>query len=171
MNLQREFPPNSFEFLPVISTLNVSSEELVDGSPLAERFLVSGRNASRDLGWDAGPESAKSYVVGCFDTDPPTPGGMWHWLVVDVPPNVRELTTGEGVGSPTSLGRGLRSDVGVVGYTEAAPPLSGHEHRYVFVLYAEGIEHLNVGNGTSPFLAGFYLTLNSLARGFLTGLA
>jgi Raf kinase inhibitor-like YbhB/YbcL family protein len=83
----------------------VVSNSFKDGDYLPKDFILSadfgfgcaGGNRSPHLKWSGAPAGTKSYAITCFDPDAPTGSGFWHWLVVNIPPNVTELT--EGVGS------------------------------------------------------------------------
>lgn len=172
MNLKREIPPNPFDHLPPVPELRVASSDIQDGEPLAQPQLAGpGGNISPALMWDEGPEGTASYAVGCFDADAPTPGGLWHWLIVDIPQHVRELPTGAGTNGVAGIGRPLRSDLGTTEFTGAAPPPDDHAHRYIFPVYALRVHRLDIDGSTPASLAGFHLTVSCLARGLVTGLA
>jgi len=169
MNLGRAIPPNPFDFLPPVPELHVTSTDVSDGERLAsaQRGGNSGGNVSPALAWESGPDGTASYAVGCFDPDAPTPGGVWHWLVVDIPADVRELPPGVDGGQ----GRSVLNDLGTTRYEGAAPPPGDREHRYIYTVFALGVDHLDVEVKTPAPLTGFHLTVNSVARGSVTGLA
>ncbi|MFG2879514.1 YbhB/YbcL family Raf kinase inhibitor-like protein [Streptomyces sp. NPDC048337] len=165
--LDRATPPDPYDFLPPLPELKVVSDDVRHGERLSEAQLASGGNTSPALAWEPGPEGTASYAVTCFDPDAPTPGGVWHWVLADIPPHVHSLPTG---GEP-GAGRILRNDLGSLDFVGAAPPPGDREHRYIFAVHALGVAELPVDEQTPAALAGFHLTVNSLARGTITGLA
>lgn len=100
----------------------LESRDLTDGQPIDPRFAF-GRidaeqhmrfsdNLSPHLAWREVPEGTKSFVVLCIDGDVPSvaddvnregrtiPADLprvdfCHWVMIDVPAEVRELVTGE----------------------------------------------------------------------------
>ncbi|GLX20802.1 UPF0098 protein [Streptomyces lavendulae subsp. lavendulae] len=165
--LTRPTPPHPYDFLPALPELKVVSEDVRHGDRLSEAQLASGGNVSPALAWEPGPEGTASYAVTCFDPDAPTPGGVWHWVLADIPPHVHGLPAG---GEP-GAGRELLNDLGSLGFAGAAPPPGDREHRYIFAVHALGVAELPVDERTPAALVGFHLTVNSLARGTITGLA
>jgi hypothetical protein len=129
-----------------------------------------GGNLSPDLSWERGPQGTASYALACFDIDAPTPSGIWHWLLIDVPANVLNLPTGAGTESPAA-GRPLVNDLGLRSYEGAAPPPGDRDHRYVFSVQALSVDRLPVPEVASASVAGFFMTMNTLARGLLIALA
>src|ERR1700720_2815958 len=82
----------------------VRSDSFKDGDYLTKDHILSkdygfgceGGNKSPHLAWSGAPTGTKSFAVTCFDPDAPTGSGFWHWLVVNVPPEVNELAEGAG---------------------------------------------------------------------------
>src|ERR1044071_2213245 len=80
----------------------VVSDSFKDGDYLGKDFILStdfgfgcaGGNKSPHLKWSGAPEGTRSFAVTCYDPDAPTGSGFWHWLVVNIPPNVNELSLG-----------------------------------------------------------------------------
>jgi len=94
---------------------------------------------------------------------------VWHWLLVDIPASVLSLPAGAGTDSPV-VGRPLLNDLGSRAFEGAEPPPGDREHRYVFSVHALGVDRLPVPEGASAAVAGFFVTVNSLARGHITAL-
>nr|WP_063746439.1 YbhB/YbcL family Raf kinase inhibitor-like protein [Streptomyces sp. SID8379] len=162
--MKRSVPPDPYAFLPELPSLRLLSDDVEEGGSLAGAHFLEGGNVSPALAWGPGPEGTVSYAVTCFDPDAPTPGGVWHWILADLPAHVLGLPAG---GEP-GIGRALRNDLGTVGYAGAAPPPGDRAHRYIFAVHALSVAELPVDEGTPAALTGFHLTLNSLARGTFT---
>lgn len=171
MNLTRNRPPNPYDYLPAVEELEVRSSAAEGAElPVAHRAEShGGENVSPELEWSGAPEGTRSFAVSCFDIDAPTPSGVWHWLVVDIPASVTSLEAG--VGSKADAGVGgktIRNDLGETAYAGAAPPPGDHSHRYLFTVHALGVDHLEIPEGASPALTSFVLGMSTLARGHLT---
>ena len=160
--------------------LTVSSNSFKDGDYLAKAHILSaefgfgsdGDNKSPHLAWSGAPAGTKSFAVTCFDPDAPTGSGFWHWLVVNIPPNVGELALDAGNPKAPKLPAGAletRTDFGAPGYGGPAPP-PGHPHRYLFTVFAVGVERLQATEDTSAAVIGFQLNFNTLAKAAIMGL-
>ncbi len=104
-------------------------------------------------------------MVTTYDPDAPTGSGFWHWVLVGLPPNVKELSQGVGGGSGLPQGAfHVRNDYGQHTYGGAAPPAGDRAHRYLFVVHASEVERLEVTEDSSPAVVGFNLTFHILAR-------
>ena len=84
-------------------------------------FGCSGGNASPAISWQNPPAGTKSFVLTVYDKDAPTGLGWVHWVVADIPADVRRLPAGI-----TAQGRNLprgalqtRTDFGQPGYARA----------------------------------------------------
>jgi Raf kinase inhibitor-like YbhB/YbcL family protein len=110
----------------------LESNDIKNNSLMSEKFSYRKQNISPHLKWNAVPKDAKSYALSCIDPD----GGNWiHWIVYNIPYNVREIYQGGPV-----PGVELKNDFGKAGYGGPAPPFG--THRYIFRIYALGIEKL-----------------------------
>src|SRR6516165_740766 len=114
-------------------TMKLTSQSFKDGDYLAEKHILSaefgfgcaGGNQSPQLSWSSAPEGTKSFAITCFDPDAPTGSGFWHWLIVNIPPNVTELALDAGNPKAPQLPRGAlqtRTDFGTPGYGGPCPP-------------------------------------------------
>jgi Raf kinase inhibitor-like YbhB/YbcL family protein len=99
--------------------------------PAAQGHTAPGDNLSPGISWSRGPRGTKSYVILLYDTDSPaeqrdkinkegvilTPAiprrTFFHWVLVDIPPNIR------------SLKEGADSDARVVHGKPATPAAAG----------------------------------------------
>jgi Raf kinase inhibitor-like YbhB/YbcL family protein len=146
-------------------TFTVKSNSFRDGDYLANTHILSadfgfgceGNNQSPHLAWSGAPAGTKSFAVTCFDPDAPTGSGFWHWLVVNIPPNVTELGLDAGNRKAAKLPQGAlqtRTDFGTPGYGGPCPPPGDHPHRYLFTVFAVGADKLQVTADTwQPSLA------------------
>ncbi|SDH44719.1 hypothetical protein SAMN05421505_11611 [Sinosporangium album] len=167
-------PPIPYDYLPEVPALTVESDDIRDGERLSDKHVfndwgMKGQNISPHLRWSGAPSGTKSYAVTCFDPDAPTGSGFWHWLLIDLPPEITELPSGAGSGDFKGLPTGAvhtRNDYPRKEYGGAAPP-PGSPHRYLFAVHALGVDRLGVDSDTPPALVGFNITANTLARGYI----
>ena len=146
------------------------SDDIDEGGTLPTKQLLNGfghrcGNRSPHLAWEGVPEGTKSFVVTMYDPDAPTGSGFWHWVLVDLPANVRELPAD--VASLPAGGRQTRNDLGTREYAEAAPP-PGPAHRYVYTIKALSVEKLPVPDDASGALVGFIAGMHALGNATLT---
>ncbi len=160
--------------------MKLTSNSFKDGDYLAQQHILStdygfgcaGGNVSPHLKWEGAPAGTKSFAVLCYDPDAPTGSGFWHWVVVNIPPNVTELELDAGNPASGLLPSGalqVRTDFGKPGYGGPCPP-EGHPDRYFFTVHAVTLDKLPVTADTSAAVVGFYLHFNTLERASLVGL-
>lgn len=102
--------------------MKLTSDSIRDGEPIPEEFafgkpdpdehMALAANRSPHLAWEDAPAGTKSFAVLCVDPDVPgqaddvnqegreIPADLprvdfYHWVMVDVPPNVTELAAGQ----------------------------------------------------------------------------
>lgn len=158
----------------------VVSDSFKDGDYLGKDHVMSadfgfgcaGGNASPHLKWSGAPEGTKSFAITCYDPDAPTGSGFWHWLVVNIPPNVTELALGAGSASGKMPEGSLqtRTDCGKPGYAGPCPPEGDHPHRYLFTVFAVNKDRVDVAADTSAAVVGFNLNFATLAKTSIMGL-
>ncbi len=158
----------------------VTSNDFKDGDYLAmthagsadHGFGCAGQNKSPHLSWSGAPAGTKSFAITCYDPDAPTGSGFWHWLVVNIPPDVTELALDAGNAQSPGLPKGAlqtRTDYGFAGYGGPCPPEGDHPHRYLFTVHAVG-DTLAVKEDTPAAQIGFNLHFKTLAKASLMGL-
>jgi Raf kinase inhibitor-like YbhB/YbcL family protein len=161
-------------------TFTVTSDSLKDGDYLKKDHVLSedfgfgcaGGNQSPHLKWSGAPEGTKSFAVTCYDPDAPTGSGFWHWVVINIPPNVTELALDAGNTKSGKLPQGAlqtRTDFGAPGYGGPCPPEGDHPHRYLFTVHAVGGD-INANADTSAAVIGFQLHFATLAKSAVMGL-
>lgn len=116
-------------------SLKLSSTAFEEGQVIPKRFTGDGDDVSPPLAWSDPPQETKSFALICDDPD--APRGTWvHWVLFDLPPDLRELE--EAIPAEAVLANGARhgtTDFDSLGYGGPAPP-RGKPHRYYFKLYA-----------------------------------
>ncbi|KAA1399496.1 YbhB/YbcL family Raf kinase inhibitor-like protein [Aeromicrobium ginsengisoli] len=171
MSLDRPVTPDPYPLLPSTESFSVTSSDVTDGQPLKDDQVNEFGDTSPQLSWSGAPEGTKSYVVTCFDPDAPIVSGFWHWVAVDIPSDVTELTAGAGASDDSLPGSAfhLRNDGGGFGYMGAAPPAGDQVHRYFYVVHAVGEDSLGVDASVSPAVVGFNLAFKTLGRAIIHG--
>jgi Raf kinase inhibitor-like YbhB/YbcL family protein len=159
-----------------VGAFKLSSDDLKSGSFPAEHILskaygfgCEGGNVSPHLAWQDPPPGTKSLVVTLYDPDAPTGIGWTHWIVANIPADVREIARGAG-NDAKKLPSGAvqtRTDFGAPGYGGPCPP-PGPAHRYVFTVTALKVDKLDVGADAMPALVGFFTNANSLGKASFT---
>lgn len=129
-------------------------------------FGCTGKNISPALKWTGEPEGTKSFAITVYDPDAPTGSGWWHWVVYNIPADVRELAEGAGDASGKRLPSGAvqgRTDFGTAGFGGACPPQGDKAHRYIFTVFALKVDKLDLPADASAAFVGYMLHANKLA--------
>jgi Raf kinase inhibitor-like YbhB/YbcL family protein len=169
MTWTRNRPPHPYDFMPAAATFTLRSTAGKNGDvmPLAHRAPThGGGNVSPALSWSGAPASATAFAATCYDIDAPTPSGVWHWIMTDIPAGTSELPEGAGEAG-TAIGRSLRNDLGSTDYAGAAPPDGDHAHRYLFTIHALSVPQLPIPEDASTAVATFVLGAHTLGRAHL----
>jgi Raf kinase inhibitor-like YbhB/YbcL family protein len=119
----------------------LSSPEFADGAVIPARHTCDGEDISPRLTWSGAPEGTRSLALVMDDPDAPR-GSFTHWVVYDLPTDLKEL--GEG----STQGTRGRNSFGKTGYGGPCPPPGDAPHRYRFTLYALDVPTLALANGT-----------------------
>jgi Raf kinase inhibitor-like YbhB/YbcL family protein len=128
-------------------SFKISTTAFEPGATIPKKHTCDGPDLSPALEWDGAPENTKSFSL--IVDDPDAPVGTWvHWVLYDLPGDVRKLS--EGVAKDEQLASGAkqgRNDFRRIGYGGPCPP-HGPAHRYFFKLYALDTK-LNLKAGAS----------------------
>src|SRR6202789_3960745 len=167
------------------------------------------RNRNPHLFWSDAPAVTKSFALICHDCDVPSRGDdvnkegreipaslprvdFFHWLLLDIPPAMREIAAGAysdgvvargkpGPGAPNGLRQGLNDYTGwfasdpnmkghYFGYDGPCPPWNDSIiHHYVFTLYALDTPSLNVHGDLTGANVRAALAGHVLAQAHLSG--
>ena len=154
------------------SAMELSSLSWQSGGQIGSRYAYdqagcAGGNVSPQVSWRDAPAATRSYVISVFDPDAPGGAGWWHWVVLDIPPEVKQLREGAG-NSRHDLPAGAmmaRSDFGAADYGGPCPP-AGTTHRYVLTVRA--IDVAKIAAPRQPESLGAVLRGHVLATASLT---
>jgi hypothetical protein len=137
--------------------MKLTSPAFTDGGAIPAQYTCDGENVSPPLAWDDVPEGTQAFALTVRDPDA---RDFVHWLLSNIPGDLRELPEGQGdaIGTPGS------TSFRTTGWGGPCPP-SG-EHRYVFTLYALTAQ-LSATDSIDDVLAG--VEGSALARAELTG--
>ena len=116
--------------------MRIRSDSFRHGKPIPAEFALGapdgfGGNRNPHLAWDDVPEGTRSFVLMCIDTDAPTDpalvagaepipvdhprGDFVHWVVADIPAEVREVPAGAASDGVTRRGKGAGGIDGIGG--------------------------------------------------------
>lgn len=113
--------------------MHLESPAFENGGDIPDKFAHLRQNLSPPLRWSGVPHGAKSLVLVMDDPDTPS-GTFVHWLVYDIPPDVKQLLEGAGSGKLLNGARQGKNGFGENSYDGPQPPFG--THRYFFRLYA-----------------------------------
>jgi Raf kinase inhibitor-like YbhB/YbcL family protein len=159
------------------AVFTLTSPDIANGKTIPETqvfnsFGCAGHNVSPALSWSNVPAGTKSFALLVHDPDAPTGSGWWHWVVYDIPGNVRSLPADAGDPKknlmPGATVQG-RTDFGTSGYGGPCPP-PGKPHHYYFSLYALKVPKLDVPADATAALIGFNVHATSLGEAQIMGL-
>jgi len=148
-------------------TLSLSSAAFKEGDKIPVKYTCDGQDISPPLAWDEPPQ--KTQAITLIVDDPDAPSGVFtHWVLFNIPANVRQLR--EGVPPQEQLQNGAlqgKNDFGRIGYGGPCPP-RGAAHRYRFTIYALD-KPLDSKAGASKKQVLDAMKGHILAQGQLTG--
>jgi hypothetical protein len=148
-------------------SITLTSPAFTEGSAIPKRHAGEGDNLSPALRWSGFPAATKSFVLLVEDPDAPS-GTFIHWVLVNIPCEVLELTEGlpEKSALP-GLGQQGKNDARQTGYFGPYPP-PGKPHRYYFKIFALDRE-LDLPAGCTALQVQNAMRDHILDTGFLMG--
>jgi Raf kinase inhibitor-like YbhB/YbcL family protein len=99
------------------------------------RYTCDIDNSSPELRWSEPPQNTAGFALVFEDLN--TPKKFAHWVVYNIPADVRHLPTG--IPPQETLPNGIRQGLntwGKLGYAGPCPPPHADPHAYVFRLFA-----------------------------------
>mgnify|MGYP005986195511 CR=1 FL=1 len=130
----------------------------------------TGENISPQLFWENSPTDTQSFAITVYDPDAPTGSGWWHWVIFNIPSNIRELKADAGNISKNLAPAGTiqgKTDFGTYGYGGPCPPEGDRPHKYIVTIHALNTSHLDLDKDASPALIGFYLNHHTIQKSSL----
>jgi Raf kinase inhibitor-like YbhB/YbcL family protein len=155
----------------VLESAEVKPNVRIADAQIYKGFGCDGGNVSPSLAWKDPPAGTKSFAVTVYDPDAPTGSGWWHWVVFNIPVEVRSLPAGAGNPMSTRMPKGAVqsvTDFGVPGYGGPCPPRGDRPHRYIFTVHALRVDKLDLDDKAMPAQVGFMLASNRIARATFT---
>ncbi|MFY9326598.1 MAG: YbhB/YbcL family Raf kinase inhibitor-like protein [Georgfuchsia sp.] len=150
----------------------LESPDLPTGKPIPDDYVLNGFgctgcNVSPALIWKNAPPETKSFALTVYDPDAPTGSGWWHWLVINIPADAKELVRGAGDLSSGKAPAGsmqTRTDYGMPGWGGPCPPEGDKPHRYIFTLHALKTDKLDLPQDAPGAMVGFNINGNTIAK-------
>jgi Raf kinase inhibitor-like YbhB/YbcL family protein len=111
------------------ATITVTSTAFAEGAAIPATYSCDGPGQSPPLAWSGVPEGAAALALVVDDPDAPR-GTFTHWVVLDIPPEVR----GSAEGGVPAGGAEARNSAGRASWMGPCPPSGTHHYR--FTVYA-----------------------------------
>jgi hypothetical protein len=155
----------------VAGDLDLRSSAFSDGGRIPLRYVMpaaGGNNVSIPLEWNGVPPRARSLALTIVDPHPVARNWL-HWLVIHIPPDVKELREGASGRAMPQGCRELVNSYGFRGYGGPQPPPGTGDHPYVVTLYALDTDRLDLNDQAG--LEGFWRAVQGrvLKKATLTG--
>jgi Raf kinase inhibitor-like YbhB/YbcL family protein len=121
------------------SVIDVASSAFADNNPIPAKYSADGDNVSFPVAWSNRPDGTKSWTVMIEDPDAPFPKPFVHWLIFNIPSQLRSLPEAvpndSVVMSLQGVAQGKNSKL-EIGYTGPKPPKGDGDHHYHVEVYA-----------------------------------
>ena len=123
------------------------------------QFGGNGENTPPKVRWDNVHQDTKSFALTLYDPDAPTGSGFWHWIVVNIPSNLRELSLDE-----SSLYGNIINDFGNIGYGGVCPPEGDKPHQYIFTIHSINVDNLEINKDMSNAIVRFLINAHTIDK-------
>ncbi|MCX5654465.1 MAG: YbhB/YbcL family Raf kinase inhibitor-like protein [Planctomycetota bacterium] len=152
-------------------TFALTSPAFGNNERIPVQYTGEGKDVSPPLEWGEPPPGTKTFALVCDDPDAPV--GTWdHWLIWNLPGNLRKLPEGvarrELLAELGGAAQGMNSWP-KLGYNGPMPPKGHGTHHYNFVIYALDT-NLPLGAGANKKTLLSDIKGHVLAQGKLTGI-
>ena len=104
--------------------LDVTSTAFEADGPIPSKYTCDGYGVSPPLEWSDVPDNTESIAIL---VDDPDASGFLHWLVTDLPPQIRHLEEGGVLPREAWVGE---SDAGTASYYGPCPAHGRHHYRF-----------------------------------------
>lgn len=154
-----------------LNSRDIPAEQQLTQNQVFNGFGCHGDNQSPQLTWKNQPPGTRSFAITVYDPAAPTGSGWWHWTVVNIPAQTRDLPAGAGNQNNEKLPAGAvqgRNDFGYSGFGGACPPEGDKPHPYQITVWALDVDKLPIDKNASGALVGFMLNSHALAKAQLT---
>lgn len=148
----------------------LTAPAFVNNANIPVEYSCDGKSSSPQLTWTAPPAGTRSFALVMHDPDAGSSGGFTHWVLYNIPGEVRGLNAGASPGGalPEGTVQGANGS-GKNSYTGPCPPKGGAPHHYNFTLYALDTQ-LSLPAGKSKSDVEKAIQGHVLAQAPLTGL-
>ena len=161
-----------YALAPPTSSFTLVSDDFKNRGPIPFECYADarGKNESPSLKWYNLPEGTQSLVITAYDADTPIPGGIWHWILKDVPVSGAsgELLRGAATSLPAPA-VALTNDLGDAAYTGMRPPPFSGMHHIYFCATALKVPALELPASVSIAQAHIMMIQHTLGRAVLVG--
>ena len=154
-------------------TFTLKSKDL-DGQATMKQvfkgFGCEGENISPQLYWEHTPKGTKSFAITLHDESAPTGSGWWHWLVFNIPLDMKEFAENAGDVSKKLLPESTvqsKTDYGSYGYGGPCPPVGHGIHKYTITIFALDTDKLDLNRDTNAAIVGFNINSHTIEKASL----
>ncbi len=149
-----------------LTSKTLKNNDILPNNQVYKGYGCEGGNVSPELNWTNPPVNTKSFAIVCHDPDAPKENGWYHWLVVNIPSDIRSIKEGGKIkGSLETI-----TDFKTYGYGGACPPVGHGVHHYNFTVYALDIEKLDISKDAKPKEAEDKILSHAVAKSTITAL-
>lgn len=131
--------------------MRIQTDAFQDKEKIPVRYCMpgaGGENVSIPVQWSDVPSGTKSFALSIIDPHP-VANNWIHWLLIDIPAEVRSLPENASGKNMPSGAKELRNSFGQIGYGGPQPPKGTGEHPYVVTVYALDVESLDIAQDVS----------------------